>query len=188
MHTCTETTIREVIARHGGVLKSGVQSPEDGQCCVLEARSLCLGMEMTDDPSLVGMPDIRPLNDAGWSSDEKRTEAMIRLCVAYADWSRWTYAQRSRVMSRVAIQTVRRIIGELLVLPEKVREKCRKAEDLDAAAGAAGDAEAAGYAAAGDAGYAAARAARDAEDAARDSVIETAVDIWIEAAAFSEPT
>ena len=63
--TCTVDTLAAVIARHGGLLSSGAHPcSDDGPICVLEARSECLGLPWTDEPMVVGAPDLRGLNDA----------------------------------------------------------------------------------------------------------------------------
>lgn len=85
MTECTTNSLAAVIAQHGGVLKRGKHNAGSGACCVLEARSACLGLPWTDDPYTVGMPDIRPLNDGPWSSDAVMTEAMMRVSNALTD-------------------------------------------------------------------------------------------------------
>lgn len=42
---CTTETLRDVIASHGGVLVRGAHDAGAGACCVLEARSVCLGLD-----------------------------------------------------------------------------------------------------------------------------------------------
>jgi hypothetical protein len=62
------TTYRDVLAQcFGGVLHSGKHAP-DGIACALEVASIARGLTWTDAPRRVGLPDLRPLNDARWSS------------------------------------------------------------------------------------------------------------------------
>jgi hypothetical protein len=215
--SCTAETLAAVIAQYGGVLRRGAHPAEDA-CCVLEAYSVCLGVPWTDDPVILGMPDIRPLNDARWSSDEVMTTAMIRLAMAYIGWSRWSVGRQRAVMSQVALETVRHLIAELPGLPADLRRQCQTAETLyDAADAARAVARAAGAAdvaradaawaaraaaVAADAARAAAVAARaaaraaaeaaavvrgerlpdwDAPDHAADHILQTAVQLWIDA-------
>src|SRR5262245_37706993 len=179
--TCTEQSLRDVIAKHGGVLKRGAHKPEQGECCILEARSICLGLEMTDSPAKTGMPDIRRLNDASWSSDQIRTEQMIRLTVALSDWATWPNERERAWVDRVVVETVKQIIAELPKIPADLQAACRavttrseardvsrrvRAQFADAAAAYAYAADAAAYAADAAAAAAAAAAYAYAADAA----------------------
>jgi hypothetical protein len=181
----TNTTFRDVVRdRFGGVLRHGKHEP-DGQACALEAASVARGLAWCDEPTHAGLPDLRPLNDGPWSSDAARTAALVPVVEALWDWPAWTRAQRNRWAKRVVIETVRQIVAELPGLTSAVRDQCRAADTLPAAAAAgaawaAAEAEAAGAAAAG-AAWAAAEAAREA-GSAEDPVLQRACRIWIEAA------
>lgn len=195
--TCTRQTLEQVIAQHGGVLTTGCHDASaDGPCCIMEARAVCLGLEWTDEPSVVGMPDIRPLNDARWSSDTARTEWMLKLADAYTNWATWSRERQQAVISRVVIGTVQHVIAELSPVPDAIRTRCRAVRTLDeaadaAAAAGAGAAEAdaawAAWAAEAAAGAAeadaagAARAAAWAARAAADQMLITACQVWIDA-------
>lgn len=85
------------------VLTNGGHQPEDCQYCALECVSVARETKgdkgnfkrknlrrFTDHPESVGMPDIRDLNDATWSSDKARTEAMLPMMAALSDWGRWS--------------------------------------------------------------------------------------------------
>ena len=159
--SCTHQSLTAVIARFGGTLAAGLHPLHDA-CCVLEARSVCLGLPWTDDPAVLDVPDIRPLNDG--LSDDARTEAMIRLVTALDPWATWSHDRQRAVATRITIETVRQIVADLPGLPPETRHQCREVTDLAAAWAAA-------WAAAGDAAWA----------AAGDAVLIRAVDIWITA-------
>ena len=179
MTTCTRDTLERVIARYGDVLTAG-SHPDQRACCINEARAVCLGLEWTDNPTMVGLPDIRPLNDGPWSSDAARTAAMIRLATAYDQWATWPPAQQRAVITAVVIGTVQHVISALPSLSDQVRAHCREAQTLKAAEAAAMAAEAAAWSAAACAAreaamdaamavaMAAARAAGDARNAGDD--------------------
>lgn len=172
--------------RFGGVIRCGSHK-EDGECCILELAAAAQGLPWTDDPEKVRCWDIRAINDA-YADGARRTKAMLRLYAAYAGSMDWPTDRQQAVASRIAILTMNRIIAELPGLSDEVRQQCRDADTLDAAAAAAWAAEAAEAARA--AAWAAARAAEAAAEAAAaaaawasDDVLDKAVDLWIEAAA-----
>ena len=177
--SCTEISLLEVIERHGGVVASGSHEYRYGEpdcpLCILEAHAACLVErgeldEITDDPAALGRPDYRPINDAAWSSREVATPHLIRLHMAYDGWAEWGDERRLAVVSRITIETVRRIIAELPGMPNCVRQQCRDVSDLKSAAAAAYVADAAmadaAMARADAAADAAANAAANAADAA----------------------
>lgn len=164
MTTETKTPLRAVIdARFGGVLTKGQHEP-DGQACALEAAHAAVGDPWSDNPGR--WPDIRPLNDGPWSSDEARTKHMIPLMEAFWDWGDWPEARRIAVVTEIVIETVRTIIAELPGLPDGVRAACRSASTLE-------EAERMALAAA---------AALAAEAAAANGVLVTACRIGVSAA------
>jgi hypothetical protein len=128
--------------RFGGRLSAGCHRPDDGVACALEAAAVARGLPWTDNPSAVGLPDLRPLNDGPWSSDTARTEALVSVAEALWDWAEWTKAQRRAWCETVALRTVRELLPDLLRafgLPEHAAA-C-------AAAGTLPDARAAAWAA-----------------------------------------
>src|SRR5579859_5355762 len=143
-----------------GVLKRGAHKHEDREYCALEFVAVMHDEPLNDKPG--HLPDIRPLNDARWSSDESRTAHMLPVLVALWDWATWTPTRKQQWASRVSIEVVRQIVSQLLGLTETIREECRAVSTVDAAARAARAADAADAAdAAAGAAYAA-RAARAA--------------------------
>jgi len=146
---------RIINERFGGVLRHGSHKP-DGEACALEAESIARGREWSDDP--VTMPDLRPLNDGPWSSDQARTDALVPVVEALWDWAEWPEARRLAWVEGVVIETVRQIIAELPELTDDVRARCRAVRTLDDAAKAA-EAAAKAAAAAAEAAEAAAEAA-----------------------------
>ena len=115
----------------GGVLSSGAHSADSGQYCALEAVSLAQAVNrkdahvyrsFTDNPTKLGMPDLRPLNDARWSSSEVRTQALLPLIAALSDWAQWSSTRQQQWAKIVSINTVKRVISELPYFPDNIRE------------------------------------------------------------------
>jgi hypothetical protein len=139
----------------GGILTSGEHEP-DGSACALEAAHVAIGDEWSDEPNL--WPDLRPLNDGPWDSDEQRTAHVVPVLIALWDWQDWSPERQRRWAETVVLRTVRELIAELPGLPTAVAQACRDSGTLEAA-------EAAAWAAA-KAEEAAAWAAANAEEAA----------------------
>lgn len=118
-----------------GVLKQGAHEPQSGACCALEFANHVRGRRWSDEPG--ALPDLRPLNDAPWSSDQARTEALLPVMAALWDWSVWSEDQRVAWSRRVAVETVCQIVADLPGLPEDVRQRCREATTCDEARDAA---------------------------------------------------
>jgi hypothetical protein len=147
--------------KFGGLISRGAHGPESGAACILEVVAQARGLRHTDCPSVVGMPDIRAINDV-FTDDSARSLAMVRLGVALWDWAMWGQERQVAYVRAVALATIREILPialEATGLSEHAKA-CRGATDLDAArAAAAAAAAAARAAAAADAAAAAARAA-----------------------------
>ena len=140
-----------------GVLKHGSHKPIDREFCALEFVSVMHGEKMHDKPTHI--PDLRRLNDAGWSSDKARTDAMLPVLAALWDWSSWGKDKQQAWAEHTAIETVRHIISGLPKLDPKIKQQCLDASDLVTA-------KAAAYAAAYAAADAAANIAYTADAAA----------------------
>ena len=147
----TVEDLQRVLDEHdAGVLKAGKHAFEDHKMCALESVSLARVEAMTrdaftDNPAQTGMPDLRPLNDACWSSDKARTTAMLPLLAALSDYAEWSTARKQRWITRVSVRTVNVIIANLPHVSESVQQQCRDAGDLGAAEAAARAAEAAAW-------------------------------------------
>ena len=134
-----------------GVLSTGAHKADEGLYCALECVSLARNngrKNFTDNPIAVGMPDIRAINDAYWSSDALRTKTMLPLLAALSDWSTWNTARKVRYVTRISIRTVNLIVAKLPYLSDAIRTQCREADTVAAADAAAADAAAAAVAAA----------------------------------------
>jgi hypothetical protein len=163
----THPLIATVESRFGGVLTKGSHAP-DGHACLLEAVSIARGLDWTDDPSIVRMPDLRGLNDAPWSSDEVRTMHLLPVGVALYDWAEWPEERRQEFAKRVAEQTIRVIVP--MALRQAAKANPKFAADLEAAAKLCADEgteSAAAWSASASAAAAAARSA--AASAARSA-------------------
>jgi hypothetical protein len=110
----TNNELTDYIANHPVTIKSGKHdSPECGMC-ILELCSLALGVEWTDDPGVLGLPDIRRLNDAKWCDAETRTREMLRLGVAVWPWRTATDERRVAFARRLSELTIRRVLPPML--------------------------------------------------------------------------
>jgi len=143
---CTESKLREMIQRHGGVIAAGGHTGRyhipDVPLCLLELAAACLVEDgllsrITDDPNDLDRPDYRAINDAPWSSREAATEPLIRLHIAFTDWGQWTEERRQRVVSQIVRDTVREIIAELPDVPDRIRDRCQAAATMSECAEAA---------------------------------------------------
>ena len=152
----------ELNRRDDGVLKSG-KHVEGHEFCALEFDSVVRERTWSDAP--ITLPDIRPLNDARWVSNQARTAALLPIMVAYWTWAVWSPARRKACMSLLVIKLVRHTIAELPGLSEAIGQQCRSVSTLEEAKIAAYAASAA-FAAAASAAYAAASAASAAYAAA----------------------
>lgn len=133
---CTQVSLQEVIDLHGGKLSRGKNSSNSGSCCILEAHSVCIGIDWTDDPVANRTFDIRPLNDMKVSS-KLRTEWMPPVMAAYEGSLDWPHEKQVAVVTRILIGTVREIIAELPRLPTRHVAECRAVRTLKEAALAA---------------------------------------------------
>lgn len=179
---CTPEALADVVYHLGHLSAGDHECPGEG-ACILEAVSICDGVDWTDDPNALDRPDIRPLNDGPWTSDEVRTEQMMRLAPLLAAWPAWGKPRRLDYLRRVVIRTVRELLPIALRdrhLPDRAKE-CEHVTTLAAAEGAA----AAAYTASADrkviyAAQSACAAARHVEHGvvkwAARSAAETSVD------------
>ena len=182
-----------------GVLTVGTHRPDARAFCALEFSAAVRGNPPSDAPG--DLPDLRPLNDAPWSSDRLRTAHLLPVMAAYWDWGTWSLATQTAVVARVAVLTVNRLIAALPGLSDAVSAQCRSARTLlearAAAVSAASAAEEARMMAAKAADWAAAdwaRAAARAMEAAAVAVIATSeataagVAMWSARAAMAAVT
>lgn len=110
-----------VAERFGGKLYSGKHEP-NGKACLHEAINVYQGHDWSDDTT--GTLDLRALNDARWSSDEARTEAMVPLGLIVLAWPSWSPEKRLVWSEEVAKGVIQRILPPTLravaeLLPEK---------------------------------------------------------------------
>ena len=159
-----ETTLT---TRFHGLIHQGSHN-DRSQACLLECAHAAIGAAWSDCPDL--WPDLRPLNDAAWSSDARRTAHLIPVLRAYWEWSIVPVARQHQIMARLILLTVQRIIAELPGLPEVTRAACRQARTLDAATAATAAADATVASSVADAARAAARAAADAVQVTGDVI------------------
>jgi hypothetical protein len=162
--------------RFGGKLMKGSHIP-NGRACLHEAISVYQGREWSDDTS--NTIDLRSLNDAPWSSDEARTEAMVPLGSIVLAWPQWTPERRQAWAKVVAEGVIRRILPPTLralaeAMPNKAPELMAAAlrcetDGTESAAESAARAARAAARSAESAARSAESAARSAESAARSA-------------------
>jgi hypothetical protein len=156
-----------------GVLYHGGHKAGTHEFCALEFARAVRRLSHSDQPT--HLPDLRPLNDGPWSSDEARTEALLPVMAALWDWQAWSPARQRGWAKQVVIETVRQVIGEQL--PAKLHANCCAVTAMAAVAAWAY------VAAAAEAARAAAEAAEDTVTAgAADAVLQRACQIWVAAA------
>lgn len=127
-----EHTLR---TRFGNVLSADSHASYDMRACAIECAHATVGDAWSDQPGK--WPDVRPINDDVWQSDEDRTEHMTRLMRAYWHWSEWTPERQEAVVARMIVLTVQRIVSLPTRLPKEIAEKCRGATTLKEAESAA---------------------------------------------------
>src|SRR3990167_2669242 len=123
-----------------GLLQSGSHKP-GREFCALEFESQVRGREWSDEP--ITLPDLRPLNDASWTSAESRTKNLLLVMSALWDWSNWTTVRRTAWVNEVVIETVKQIISGLPLLPIEIVEQCKQVRTVNAASAASAAANAA---------------------------------------------
>ena len=166
-----------------GVLKTGAHTDEDGAFCVLEVVNKTRRPNDACTDARFGLPDIRPLNDAPWSSDVARTGPMLAVAAALSDFPQWSAQRQQRFAEHLTIAIVRQIIADLPGLPDVMRQRCREVSTVHEAGAAA---RAAAWAAAGAAARAAWAAAEAAAPNTVDSLLIHACEIFIDAATASD--
>ena len=120
-----------------GVLYHGSHKVGTKEFCVLEFRHAVLHHDHSDTP--LDFLDLRPLNDAPWSSNTLRTTHVLPVLAALWDWPAWSLERQQQWASQVTISTVQQIIAELPQLPDAVRLQCRNVITVVEAADAALD-------------------------------------------------
>ena len=160
--------------RFGGVLYAGAHNP-DSRACVIEVATVVRKQAWSDDPSAAKLPDLRPLNDALWSSDQARTEALIPIVLALWDWSTWMATQQQRWATKIAERTIREILPPMLrqIGLDTEADRCEKEGTEEAARAAGAVRTAAAVKAAG---------AAEGQTITPDSILQLACRIWTEEA------
>ena len=158
-----EETLTEIIS-HG--LVRGLGRPEPGELCVEAAICLALGEHHSDSPSCVADPDRQfgvLINDAEWSSDQVRADALLPLALAQLGTAG---TDRRRWACELALLTVQRVLPLALraVGLDEHAAACERAATLEEAARTANAARSAARSA-----YYAANAARSAAFAVADA-------------------
>ena len=88
-----------------------------------ETRAAAVDAMEQESRELLGPSVWRSLENAAWSSDAVREDAMLPLRIAYNDLSNWHARQLKSVVEAITVLTVNRIFAEMKPLPEKIRSK-----------------------------------------------------------------
>jgi hypothetical protein len=107
-----------------------------------ETRAAAVDAMEQESRELLGPAVWRPLEDAKWSCNRAREEAMLPFRSIYNDLSTWPQQRLKGAVETIAILTIRRIFAEMKPLPEKIRNQCRNVSDVTAALEAAQEASA----------------------------------------------
>src|SRR6185503_15523625 len=141
--TCDIDKLKQIFARG---LVSGIG--DTNQTCIEGAISLACGGDLSDSPACVANPDREfsiKINDASWSSNAARAEALLPLALAQIGT---TGRDRSAWVKSVALGTIRRVLPMALravatISSDKHKkplndaaDKCANAVDLSAASAA----------------------------------------------------
>jgi hypothetical protein len=70
-----------------GVLLKGARKAADRRAEFQRTELARFGLVHSDRPG--DLPDLQPLNDGPWSSDQARTEALLPVLSALWDWQAW---------------------------------------------------------------------------------------------------
>lgn len=122
------------------LFEAGKHSRASGRFCAVEYVRLLQGYAPGSDLPRDLIPDVRPINDAPWPSDEARTAHMAPMMRALYDWPTWPEDRRNRFADRVRRRTVREIIEKLPNLPPEIATRCWEADTADDLAAALCDA------------------------------------------------
>lgn len=128
--------LKSYIRERFGTLSGGRHVPDENAACILEAVAEWHGLEWCDSPTLLGAPDIRPLNDA-FQDNERQTEAMVLLYALVEDWVEWPEERRERFVGRVILRTTRELVSPAL----RLKGRDDLAELVDAIVNAETDAD-----------------------------------------------
>ena len=104
-----------------GILRKGAHTAGEAEFCALEFESQVRGRDWSDKP--LTLPDLRPLNDANWSSDKTRTAGLLPVMSALWDYSTWSFVRRRQWLDYVVIQTTCRIVAEIPFFVRAGKEK-----------------------------------------------------------------
>jgi hypothetical protein len=133
MNTFDEAKRLEVIEKLKEIipqgLVSGLGEPNPGELCVEAAICLALGEPHSDEPSCVHEVDREfaiVLNDAKWSSDKARAEALLPLAIAQLGTAG---KDRTEWIERVIEGTIRKVVP--MALRAAAKENPEFAEELE---------------------------------------------------------
>ena len=193
----TKERLMDVLSRRGGVLKSGPHGDCESGCCAMECLAIAIGQTPNDKPHGDSPRDTwsRIMNDAAWSTDLARTEAMLPTLLLPEPDDGWAARIAEATIRRVLPEILREIAplfdaehkGKLLQAAELCEAEGTKSAARSAARSAAESAESARSAArsAESAAWSAARSAESAAEsaaAARDKYlrlgVQIAIDCW----------
>jgi hypothetical protein len=122
---------KTIDCKFGGYLEAGVHTSDEGRACALEAYSVVLGEDWTDDPRRLGIWDIRYLNDMEGVGPEEKTDRMIDLVVAYRKSASWGTEKGQKMVDDILLRMVRKVFYPTRVDPVGVFQKYRDASTVE---------------------------------------------------------
>lgn len=124
-------------------LKCGEPVRENLSSIYSEAETRAAAVDAMEQESreLLGPSVWRSLENAAWSSDAVREDAMLPLRIAYNDLSNWRPERLKFVVDGIAVLSVNVILSEMKPLPEKIRNQCRNVTTQPQAVKAADEVE-----------------------------------------------
>jgi hypothetical protein len=135
MSEFTEAKRLEVIEKLKEIIPQGLVyglgKPKPGELCVEAAICLALGEPHGDEPSCVHDVDRDfsiALNDAKWSSEKARAEALLPLAIAQLGTAG---KDRTKWIKRIAEGTIRKILPMALRAAAKKKPEFAEAEELE---------------------------------------------------------
>jgi hypothetical protein len=121
---------RTIDDKFGGCLAVGSNSASDGTACILEAYSVALGEDWTDDPDSLGIWDIRYLNDIEGISSRDKVDKLVKLTKAYQGSNSWSKKRGQKIVDDILLELTRKVFYPASSYPGEGYKKLRNAKTV----------------------------------------------------------
>lgn len=101
--------LRKILDDHGGLLAAGSHDKCEKRVCGNELLSLSERLALTDDPDVLRICDLRPINDIDVDGFF-RAKHLLPVIAAYAGCMDWPADRKTRTADYIGVQVARRII------------------------------------------------------------------------------